>query len=136
VQRVEQLEFERMSKRDVIDLAEQFESGSVEIVERAVRFVCAESEGLWHGRGRAKICRRMKHLDLPRSHRERLLGTILDRLVTGHFSEQFRDQLRLAMHLDGRKTFAVASSALSSDREYVRRYARWVLSHQQAANDA
>lgn len=136
MQRVETFEFEHMSKGDVIDLADELKSGSVEAVERAVRFVCAETEGLWHGRGRAMMCRRMKHLQLPRAHRDRLVEVILERLRSGHFSEQFRDQLRLAIHLDERKSFAVANKAMASDRDYVRRYARWVLSHQEAANDA
>jgi hypothetical protein len=136
VQRLETQEFEHMSKGDVIRLANELKSGSVEAVERAVRFVCADSEGLWHGRGRAMMCRRMKHLELPRSHRESLVSAILDRLESGCFSEQFRDQLRLAMHLNGPKSFSAANSALSSEREHVRRYAKWVLAHQVAANDA
>ena len=136
VQRLENYEFEHMSKRDVHHLADELKVGSVDAVERAVRFVCAETEGLWHGRGRAMMSRRMKHLELPRSHRERLVAVILGRLEAGQFSEQFRDQLRLAMHLDERKSYAVANKALSSGRDHVRRYARWVLSHQEAANDA
>lgn len=135
VHRFETYELERMSRNEVIALANELKSASVEAVERAVRFVCADTEGLWHGRGRAMMCRRMKHIELPRSHRERLLDVILKRLGTGHFSEQFRDQLRLAMHLDERKTFVAANKALSSERDYVRRYARWVLSHQITTND-
>jgi hypothetical protein len=60
----------------------------------------------------------------------------LERLASGHFSEQFRDQLRLAMHLSDEKTFAVARRALKSEKDHVRRFGRWVLSHQEAANDA
>lgn len=133
IQRLETYEFERMTKRDVIALADELKSGSVDVVERAVRFVCAETEGLWHGRGRAMMCRRMKHLELPRAHRERLVTVILERLQSGHFAEQFRDQLRLAMQLDERRAYAVADKSLASDRDYVRRYARWVLSHQKSA---
>ena len=136
MQRLETYEFEHLSKGDVIHLADELKSGSVEAIEKAVRFVCADTEGLWHGRGRAMMCRRMKHLELPRAHRDRLVGTILGRLETGHFSEQFRDQLRLAMQLDERKSFAVAQKVVSSDRDYVRRYAKWILSHQEVANDA
>ena len=131
MQRLESYEFEHLSKGDVIALADNLKSGSVEAVERAVRFVCADTEGLWHGRGRAIMCRRMKHLKLAGAHRDRLVGTILGRLESGHFSEQFRDQLRLALQLDERRSFAAANKALSSDRDHVRRYARWVLSHQE-----
>lgn len=136
MQRLETHAFEHMSKGEVIELADALKSGSVDAVEKAVQFVCAETEGFWHGRGRAMMCRRMKHLELSRAHRDRLAGVILARLESGHFSEQFRDQLRLAIQLDERKAFAVANKAMSSDRDYVRRYARWVLSHNEAANDA
>ena len=136
MERLETYEFEQMSKGDLLQLAREMQPGAVDAVEKAVRFVCADTEGLWHGRARAKMCRHLKHLELPRSHRDRLVTVILDRLASGHFSEQFRDQLRLAMQLDKRKSFSVAKSALASDRDYVRRYARWMLSHEEAVNDA
>ena len=133
---LETQEFERMSKRHVRALADELTSGATQVVENCVHFVCAETKGLWHGRGRAMMCRRLKHLELPRAHRERLLRVILERLDSGEFSEQFRDQLRLAMHFDSEKAFAVARRALSSHKDHVRRYARWVLSHQKVADDA
>jgi len=129
------IECERMSKMQLHALADDLLSGATDAVERSVRFICAETKGLWHGRGRAMMCRRLKHLDLPRSHREHLVSVILDRLGTGRFSEQFRDQLRLAMHLDRDKTLAAARRARMSEKEYVRRTARWVLSHREPAND-
>jgi hypothetical protein len=133
---LEAQDFERMSKREVRALADALSLGAADIVEKSVRFICAETEGLWHGRGRAMMCRRLKHLDLPRAHRDRLVAVILERLDSGHFSEQFRDQLRLAMHLSSEKTLAAARRALNSRKDYVRRYARWVLSHQEVADDA
>jgi hypothetical protein len=133
---LESQEFERMSKRDIRALADELTSGATEVVEKCVHFICAETKGLWHGRGRAMMCRRLKHFELPRAHRERLLHVILERLDSGDFSEQFRDQLRLAMHLNSEKAFAVARRALSSRKGHVRRYARWVLSHQKVADDA
>jgi hypothetical protein len=129
-------EFERMSKRDVRALADELSTGAADVVEKCVRFICAETEGLWHGRGRAMMCRRLKHIELPTAHRDRLVHMILDRLDSGHFSEQFRDQLRLAMHLSSAKSFAAARRALNSPKDYVRRYARWVLSHEKDANEA
>ena len=124
-------EFEKLARAEVVALADELESGNGAAVDRAVRFVRAETEGLWHGRGRALMCRRMKHVELSRTHREQLLDVILARLTFGHFSEQFRDQLRLALPLDAKETFAAADKALSSDKDYVRRYARWVLRHKQ-----
>lgn len=97
-------------------------------VQRCVDFVLAETKGLWHGRARAAMCRRLKHCELGRSHRTALVGCILDRLESGTFSEQFKDQLRLARHLDLPKTVAAARAAVGSGKPHVRRYAQWVLS--------
>ncbi len=136
VERAETQEFERMSKREVRALANALHPEAVDVLEKTVGFICAETEGLWHGRGRAMMCRRLKHLELPKAHRDRLVSVILHRLDSGHFSEQFRDQLRLAMHLNREKTFAAARRALESPKDYVRRYARWVLSHRRNSDDA
>jgi hypothetical protein len=124
----EATEFARLSKVEVIALADELKSGAAEAIETAVRFVCAETEGMWHGRGRAMMCRRLKHFQLPGEHRDRLVEIILGRLESGHFSEQFRDQLRLALYLDRPGALAAATRSLASGREYVRRHARWVLS--------
>jgi hypothetical protein len=128
-------EFERMSKRDVRALADELGSGAADVVAKCVRFICAETKGVWHGRGRAMMCRRLKHLELPGADRDRLVHVIVGRLESGHFSEQFRDQLRLAMHLSSAKSFAAARRALDSPKDHVRRYARWVLSHEKVANE-
>jgi hypothetical protein len=52
----------------------------------------------------------------------------LHRLQSGVFSEQFKDQLRLAMQLDALQTLAAATRALSSERMHVRRYGLWLMS--------
>lgn len=93
-------EFETMSKVAVRVLADNLRDGTADALERCVRFVCAETEGLWHGRGRAMMCRRMKHVDLSRDQRSGIVTASLRRLASGHFAEQFRDQLRLAILLD------------------------------------
>jgi hypothetical protein len=136
VRRLETQDFENMTKLEVRSLADELPSGSVDAIERTVRFVCAETQGLWHGRGRAMMCRRLKHLELPRAHRDRLIGVILERLLGGHFSEQFKDQLRLALHIDAAKTLAAARGAAVSGRPHIRRYALWLLSQDEAAHDA
>jgi hypothetical protein len=130
VDSLELREFEQLSKPEVHVLVDELASAAPDAVERAVRFFCAESRGLWHGRGRALIARRLKHLPLPRAHRDHLVAVITDRLATGRFSEQFRDQLRLAMHLEPVKVLAVARKAKASDRDHIRRYAEWVLAHE------
>jgi hypothetical protein len=51
------------------------------------------------------------------------------------FSEQFKDQLRLAMQLNGRAMLQESRECLASQKAHVRRYAGWVLSHGLAGND-
>jgi len=75
------------------------------------------------------MCRRLKHCDLEPKQRTILVEVISGRLASGEFSEQFKDQLRLAMHLDMDATVAAAYQAMNSRRGYVVRYAQWVLSH-------
>jgi hypothetical protein len=104
------------------------------IVERCVEFVLAETRGLWHGRARAMMCRRLKHCELSRTHRTTLLACITERLASGDFSEQFKDQLRLALHIDTAKTHAVCRECAASARPYVRQYAAWALSPERLQN--
>ena len=129
-------DFESLDKSQVHALADQLLGGEPDAVERAVEFVCAESINQWHGRGRAMMCRRMKHLALSRDQGARLVAAVLERLSSGRFSEQFRDQLRLAIHLDPAGTFLAARKAAKSPKPHIRRFAEWVLSHEEAANDA
>ena len=98
-------------------------------VERCVQFVLADTQGLWHGRARAMICRRLKHCSLSLTHRTQLATCITERLVNGIFSEQFKDQLRLVMQLDFAKMLEVCGKNLDSPKPHVRRYAKWVLLH-------
>ena len=97
------------------------------VVERCVEFVLAETQGLWHGRARAMMCRRLKHCTLGRTHRTQLVACITGRLTSGLFSEQFKDQLRLALHLDLQQTIAACQKALGSNKPHVQRYAAWAL---------
>ncbi len=96
-------------------------------VEQSVVFFEAETRGYWHNRGRALLARRFKYVRLTPTQQERLLQAILRRLATGTFTEQFKDQLRLARHLDRDRLVAIARTCASSPRDYVRRYAGWVL---------
>lgn len=129
------VEFDSMSKVQVRALADSLLGEEPNVVETCVRFVCAETIGLWHGRGRAMMCRRLKHIHLSRDQKTRLTECILHRLSTGQFSEQFRDQLRLTLHLEPGSTFATAKRAQDVSMPHVRRYAKWVLSHERLGND-
>jgi hypothetical protein len=116
-----------LSKPELHALADGLLQPEPWIVERCVAFVLAQTRGLWHGRARAMMCRRLKHCHLGRTHRTALVACITERLARGVFSEQFKDQLRLALSLDPAHTLAVAGTCLSSPKPHVRRYAQWVL---------
>ena len=133
---VQLTEFESMSKVQVRALADSLFGEQPDVIETCVRFVCAETENLWHGRGRAMMCRRLKHIQLARDQRDRLVNCILHRLSTGRFSEQFRDQLRLALHLDRGGSVAAAKRALKGGKPHITRYSKWVLSHETVDDNA
>lgn len=124
---IKHAEFSALTKRELHDLADKLLEHEPVVVDYCIEFVLAETKGHWHGRARAMICRRLKHCELGRKNRTKLLDCILHRLRSGEFSEQFKDQLRLALHLDKEKTVSSCETAKSSDRPHVRRYAEWVL---------
>lgn len=121
--------FASLTVEDLRQLADRLLLNEASAVAACIEFIEAESKGLWHGRARAMMCRRLKHCRLSRSQRPRLVACITERLRSGRFSEQFVDQLRLAMRLDERRVFAAARACASGQRDYVRRYAEWVLRH-------
>ena len=123
-----------ISKVDLHALADGLLRPEPSVVDRCVEFVVAETQGLWHGRARAMMCRRLKHCDLGRTHRTELVSCITGRLASGSFSEQFKDQLRLALYLDADQTQAVCRKCLSSKKPHVKRYAEWALSPEHMQN--
>ena len=82
-----------------------------DVVDLCVRFFLAESRGVSDGRIRALLARRFKHCQLGRTHRDQLVACIARRLTEGNFSEQFKDQLRLALLLDRQAILAAAAAA-------------------------
>jgi hypothetical protein len=123
---------ESLDMGDLYDLAEGLASKKVGAIEKCVEFILADTKGHWHGRARAKMCRRLKHCEINQEHCQQLVTCITDRLAAGSFSEQFYDQLRLAMHLDQERTFAVAHKCLTSaSKEHVRRFAEWIINHEE-----
>jgi len=125
-----------LSKLELHHLAEGLLNPGPWVVERCVEFVLAETRGIWHGRARALMCRRLKHCHLGRTHSNELLVCIINRLKNGTFSEQFKDQLRLAMHIDHSLVAKASSASLGSQKQHVRRYAQWVISHSASTNAA
>lgn len=119
---------EPLSKYDLRQLADRLLQQDQAAIDRCVMFVLAESRGLWHGRARAMMCRRLKHCQLTQNQCAELVATITDRLRAGSFSEQFKDQLRLAMHLDFQQVAVVCRNILACPSKlYVSRYAQWAL---------
>ena len=78
-------EFDSFSKQQLHELADQLLTFDSLAIEYCVEFVLAESKGLWHGRARAIMCRRLKHCKLGRTHRTKLVACILGRLQSGEF---------------------------------------------------
>ena len=117
---------ERYDKAELLELIEAVKQDDADAIEEAVAFTLAESRGLWHGRARAKICRNLKNRDVPKEIQDILVQTICTRLSKGNFSEQFKDQLTMAVRFRPEEMQACADLASKSDRLYVRRYAKWV----------
>jgi hypothetical protein len=120
--------FDSFTRKELADLAERLLGQDPIAIEWCVTFVEAETHGLGHGRARARMARRLKHCRLSKQQQDRLVRTITNRLVNGTFSEQFKDQLRLAIHLDPTQACSTAKDCQSAAAEHVRRYAAWILS--------
>jgi hypothetical protein len=118
-----------LTKWGLRDLADLLLLDDANAIEACIQFVEADTEGNWHGRARTMMCRRLKHCTLDTMQRQRLVFCITERLRSGHFSEQFKDQLRFALHFDIQTTLAVALACRTDSRNYVRRYAEWLLDH-------
>jgi hypothetical protein len=122
--------FDSRSKCDLRALCDRLLADDPEALEECVSFFEAETFGLWHGRARALMARRLKHRPLSASQLERVVRTVLGRLVQGRFSEGFRDQVRLVLRLDPERAFQAAHNCPGKAPEHARRYAAWVLAHQ------
>ena len=117
-----------LSKAELRLLADGlFLDETADAIERCIAFVRAETKGVWHGRARAMMARRLKHCTLSPDQRSELVSCIIGRLESGEFSEQFKDQLRLALHLDRQSALLACRRALASPKDHVRRYAAWAV---------
>ncbi|HLK66182.1 MAG TPA: hypothetical protein VKU19_22260 [Bryobacteraceae bacterium] len=127
--------FESLGKWELHDLADGLILRPATAVEECIQFVVAETRGLWHGRARAMMCRRLKHCELTKEQQSRLVDAVLDRLASGRFSEQFYDQLGFVLHADPQRAFAAARKNLEAagTKTHVRKYSEWVLAHEKPA---
>lgn len=115
------------SKAELYEMIERLKRGDAIVAYELIVFTLAESKGMWHGRARAKICRYLKNHPPDATLRAKLVDTIAGRLRLGKFSEQFRDQLRMAIRFSPEKMQSIAESNLNSEMNHVRRYAAWVM---------
>jgi hypothetical protein len=83
-------ELENLDKGDLYDLADGLLSCDREAIERCFEFILAETRGVWHGRARAMMCRRLKHCEIAPERRQRLVDCIMNRLVSATFRSNFR----------------------------------------------
>lgn len=120
-------EFENLLKCDLYQLIEQMKGGSEEARLCCIEFFLAESRGIWHGRARAKIARNLKSMALDKADADRLVTCIIDRLLTGNFSEQFRDQLNLALCICPDRVGDAARDGAGNSKAYVSKYCQWTL---------
>ena len=122
--------FESLDKEELHALCDRLLSEDSAAVEESIAFIAAATRGIWHGRARAMMARRLKHCRLSQSQLTRIVRAILARFVSGRISEQFKDQLRFVLHVAPDQAFAVARSCQAAPSEHVRRYAAWILSHE------
>jgi hypothetical protein len=122
--------FDSFTRLELRDLADRVLESDPIAIEWCVTFVEVETFGVGHGRARARMARRLKHCRLSKHQGLRLVKAILNRLIEGRFSEQFKDQLRLAMQIDPQEAFRAARKCRNTGTDYIARYARWVLARE------
>lgn len=116
-----------LSKPELLLIAKGLRTCEAAAIDRAVAFLVQDSRGTWHNRARAKFARRLKHCPLSPAQSLALVGCIIARLTRGSFSEQFADQLHLALLLDRHALLSAATEAQDSPLPHVRRYAGWLV---------
>lgn len=115
-----------LTPSDLESLIEEVKNGAPHATERATAFVVSESFGIWHNRARAKLCRYFKNHPPASEYCQQMVDAIINRLIEGRFSEQFKDQLSMAIRFAPVRMADSASLASKSERGYIRRYAEWV----------
>lgn len=119
---------ENYSKSELDRLIREFKAGDRAAEFECINFVLGESFGVWHGRARAKICRNLKNHAPDAGLSARLVEKVIWRLENGEFSEQFKDQLTMAIRFAPDRMLKAATLLLDDKKDYVRRYANWVCS--------
>ena len=133
--------YENLKLSDLIDgkykltwLRDQLLNDDLYLTALAVEFILMETKGLSHNRLRASMCLKLATVTLKQSQREDLLNCILHRLLTGNFSERFKDQLKFIIRTNPQWVRVEVKKGLESQKEYIRRYACWLDKKLEAIN--
>lgn len=134
--------YEKLKLSDLIDdkykltwLRDQLVNEDPHLIAIAVEIICLETQGLSHNRLRASMCLKLSSLTLKQSQWEDVLQCILNRLLTGNFSERFKDQLKFIIRTNPQWVRSEVKKGLLSEKEYVRRYSAWLDSKLEAINN-
>lgn len=115
------------TRNELVTLTERLKAKDHSVLKECIAFTIWNTEGVWHGRARAKIYRHLKHWTLDDEQRRVLVDAVVGRLMTGRFAEQFKDQLRAAIVFDRDRMRDVAESLTDHEKDYMRRCANWIL---------
>lgn len=133
--------YENLKLSDLIDdkykltwLRDQLVKNDPYLTALAVEFILMETKGLSHNRLRASMCLKLATVTLKQSQWENLLNCILHRLLTGNFSEQFKDQLKFIIRTNPQWVRVEIQKGLESEKDYIRRYACWLDKKLEAIN--
>ncbi len=114
-------------KCSLFQMIEDMKRGDLAARDYCISFLIIETDGVWHGRARAKISRNLpaNHVDTKTANQ--VVRAVGERLVSGRFSEQFKDQINLGLRLLPDLKLSFAKQGLISKKQYVRRYSNWTI---------
>lgn len=120
------------SKYELTHMISLMKKGDLDSLDEAVYFLINESDGVWHGRARAKISRNIKNKDLESDIKLKIAAVIAGRFNSERFAEQFKDQLKTAIKFAPNLLRKYASIQLHSSKSYMKRYANWIINYLEA----
>jgi hypothetical protein len=115
------------SKLELIQMIMRLKKDVPEAILDCISFFCDESKGMWHNRARARIARNLRIEMLNSKEKSRIVEVIIRRLADGNFSEQFSDQLDLALKLNRDAILAAAKKGRTHPRDFIRRKSEWII---------
>jgi len=86
----------------------------------------AKYDEIGRGRVKAKIARQLKYVELTKDQKQKILEIIEQRLLTGNFSQQFKDELKLGLYIDPQFMYKISLEGIKSEKKYVCKYSLWL----------